>query len=369
MGDTGAVTRRHNETAEALALAVAAGVPTVLWGAPGTGKSSAVRAMAERAGLSCEIVIASIREPSDFAGLPVVSDDGVRFAPPQWARNLAESGEGILFLDEISTAPPAVQAALLRVVLERVVGDLALPDDVAVVAAANPPEQAADGWDLSAPLANRFCHLDWDVDAQDVAIGLVAGFSVPDTPQLDAGWETLVPRAAGAVAGFLGVRPSLVAAPPLDRASAGRAWPSPRTWEMAIRLLAAADAADASDGVRSALVRGAVGDGVGLELLSWLDELDLPDPEAALADPDGVELPDRSDRVYAVLSAVAAAVTADVTPQRWRAAWRVMGRAADDTPDVAAMAARVLARIRPDGEAAPAEAARFAPILRDAGLV
>jgi len=50
-----------------------------------------------------------------------------------------------------------VQAALLRVVLERAVGDLTLPDEVAVVAAANPPEQAADGWDLSQPtrLPNR----------------------------------------------------------------------------------------------------------------------------------------------------------------------------------------------------------------------
>ena len=45
--------------------------------------------------------------------------------------------------------------ALLRVVLERTVGDLTLPHDVAIVAAANPPEQAADGWDLSPPLANR----------------------------------------------------------------------------------------------------------------------------------------------------------------------------------------------------------------------
>src|SRR5262245_62386462 len=92
-------------------------------------------------GWPCEVVIASIREPSDFAGLPVVvADGGVRFAPPRWARRLHGAGRGVLFLDEISTAPPAVQAALLRVVLERVVGDLELPAAVAVVAAANPPE-------------------------------------------------------------------------------------------------------------------------------------------------------------------------------------------------------------------------------------
>jgi len=95
--------------------------------------------MADEMGWPCETVIAAIREPSDFSGLPVVRESQVDMAPPRWAKRLAEAGRGILFLDEISTAPPAVQAALLRVVLERVVGDLELPDDVVVVAAANPP--------------------------------------------------------------------------------------------------------------------------------------------------------------------------------------------------------------------------------------
>ena len=163
MNQNGTMTPPTNVSLEALSLAIAAGVPAVLWGSPGTGKSSAVMALAESAGLRCEVVIASIREPSDFSGLPIIVDGGVRFAPPEWAKNLADQGSGVLFLDEISTAPPAVQAALLRVVLERVVGDLALPSNIAIVAAANPPDQAADGWDLSAPLANRFCHLDWSV--------------------------------------------------------------------------------------------------------------------------------------------------------------------------------------------------------------
>ena len=90
---------------EALSVAVAARVPVLLWGGPGTGKSSAVRDLAAAMGWPCEVVIASIREPSDFAGLPVVSDGLVRFAPPRWAERLSSAGLGILFLDEISTAP------------------------------------------------------------------------------------------------------------------------------------------------------------------------------------------------------------------------------------------------------------------------
>jgi len=365
----GAGTQRQAAAVAALGVAVAARVPVLLWGAPGTGKTATIRAMAENMGWPCETVIASIREPSDFAGLPVVVGDGVRFAPPGWARRLAETGRGLLFLDELSTAPPAVQAALLRVVLERVVGDLALPDAVSVVAAANPPEQAADGWDLSAPLANRLCHLAWDVDPRAIAEGLAGGWAAPVVPALPDGWEAGLGVARSLVAAFLHVRPALACAPPSDATSAGRGWPSPRTWDMTARLWAAAEAAGVSGEAASALVRGSVGEGAGVEFLAWVAEMDLPDPELALADPDSFVLPRRGDRAYAAVAAVAAVVSADPTPERWAAGWRVLAKAATGAPDVAAVAARTLARCRPDGTALPAEVRLFAPVLRDAGLL
>ena len=365
----GAGAQRQAAAVEALGVAVAARVPVLLWGAPGTGKTATIRAMAEQMGWPCETVIASIREPSDFAGLPIIVGDEVRFAPPGWARRLAEAGHGLLFLDELSTAPPAVQAALLRVVLERVVGDLMLPDKVSVVAAANPPEQAADGWDLSAPLANRLCHLAWEVDPRAVADGLAGGWAAPRVPALPDGWEAGLGLARSLAAAFLHVRPALACAPPADASSAGKGWPSPRTWDMTARLLAAGEAAGACGEARSALVRGAVGEGAGVEFLSWLAEMDLPDPEAVLADPDSFVLPKRGDRAYAAVTAVAAVVVADPTPERWVAGWRVLGKAAHDAPDMAAVAARMLARCRPDGTPLPAEVRIFAPVLRDAGLL
>jgi hypothetical protein len=355
--------------AQALGVAVAARVPVLLWGAPGTGKTSAIRAMANAMNLPCETVIASIREPSDFAGLPVVMGDSVRFAPPAWATRLAASGRGVLFLDELSTAPPAVQAALLRVVLERTVGDLTLPEEVAVVAAANPPDQAADGWDLSAPLANRLCHLTWETDPRAVAEGLAGGWDPPKVPELPHGWEAEELLARGLVAAFLHVRPALACAPPLDAAAAGKGWPSPRTWEMAARLMAAAGACGASEQARSELIRGAVGDGAGVEFLAWLLEMDLPDPEAVLADPDSFVLPERGDRAYAALASIAAAVAAQPDEERWMAGWQVLGAAAHAVPDIAAVAARTLARCRPDGAPLPAEITLFAPVLRSAGLM
>ncbi len=371
----------QSSVVEALGTAIVARVPVLLWGAPGTGKTSVIRAMAQAGGWLCETVIASIREPSDFAGLPIVLDGAdatrltrsaggrVSFAPPSWAVALADAGEGVAFFDEVSTAPPAVQAALLRVVLERTVGDLALPEGVSVVAAANPAEQAADGWELSPPLANRFCHLDWPVDARAVAAGFSGAWPSSKPPALADGWERRVGVIRSWIAGFMTVRPTLTLAVPEDAAGAGRAWPSPRTWDMAARLQAAAEYGGVGELAASLLVRGCVGAGAGVEYLTWLAEADLPDPEAVLADPEGFALPERGDRAYAALSSIAAAVAADATNERWERGWRAFGKAANTAPDVAAAAARTLARCRPPGAGIPKEVKAFAPLLRDAGLL
>jgi MoxR-like ATPase len=362
-----------NSVRAALAIAVGARVPVLLWGGAGLGKSSAVREMAAAAGLLCETVIASIREPSDFAGLPVVAEDGkaVSFAPPSWAQRLSSAGRGVLFLDEISTAPPAVQAALLRVVLERTVGDLSLPDDISVVAAANPPEQAADGWDISPPLANRFCHLDWDLQASEWADGILAGFTQPAVPALPGPKMVAEAIAARAnVGAFVAARPQLLHAHPGNESAAGRAWPSPRSWDMAARLLAAAQISGAAEKVVTLLVAGAVGPAAAAEFLAWREDLDLPDPETVLRDPASFRLPDRGDRAYAALAAVTAAVIANNTASRWEAAWQAIAAATRTSQsDIAVAAVRSLIAHRPEGAVPPAEVlTKMTPVLRIAGL-
>ena len=365
----GRVVIESSVVTEALAVAVSAGVPVVLWGSPGTGKTSVIRALGQSLGWPVEVVIGSIREPADFAGLPVVVDGGVRMAPPAWATRLAASGEGLLFLDELTTAPPAVQAAMLRVVLERVVGDLALPTEVRVVAAANPPEEAADGWELAPPLANRLVHLDWPVEAKAVAHGLAVGFPPPTLVSAQAATVSHHMAARAAVAAFLQVRPPLVLQIPKVAALASRGWPSPRSWESVAILLAACEASMASEDARATLVIGAVGEGPALEFLSWLANADLPDPEAVLADPDSFILPERSDRAFAALTAVTAVAVARADSDSWAAAWRVVAKAADAAPDVAALVARTLAQARPAGADLPAEVLSLAPVLRAAGLL
>jgi MoxR-like ATPase len=322
---------------QALALAAAANLPVLLWGQPGIGKSSTLTELSRGLGLPLETVIASVHEPSDFSGLPIVGADpavhGVAMAPPDWAVRLRRAGEGLLFLDELSSAPPAVQAALLRVVLERRVGSLALPEGVRIVAAANPAGSAADGWQLAAPLANRFVHLDWVHDPAVVVRGLRGTWPRVPLPLLDpASLAGAVARARAGVAAFLTARPDYVHRMPPNAAGRSGAWPSPRTWEMALRLLAFGYAADADPEAVALAVRGAVGDGAGFELLAFLEQHDLADPEAVLGDPLGCELPERGDLAHALLGAVVEAVRRRPTRDRWEAGWTLIARLVETVP-------------------------------------
>ncbi|MCB5182213.1 AAA family ATPase [Streptomyces antimicrobicus] len=358
---------------EALALAVTANQPVLLWGEPGIGKSAALQQLAAGLGIPLETVIASVHEPSDFAGLPVVGDDpattGVPMAPPDWAVRLARTGQGLLFFDELSSAPPAVQAALLRVVLERRVGSLQLPESVRIVAAANPPASAADGWHLSPPLANRFVHLDWTHRPRTVARGMAGTWPEPAVPTVDpARVSGAVARARGVVSGFLTARPGLVHHLPADAEHRGRAWPSPRTWEMALRLLATAYATGTGREPLAAALTGAVGEGAGLELLAYMEHLDLPDPDQVLARPDAFALPERGDRQLAFLIAVVAAVQGDLTRRRWEAGWAVLAKAVEaGVPDVAARAAADLAAMRDLDWPVPEGIDAFVELLQLAG--
>jgi hypothetical protein len=358
-----------------MTIAMMAGEPVLLVGAPGVGKSSWFMDVAQSMGWNIEVVIASIREPSDFSGLPIQGEDGiVHFAPPSWAYKLNTDKPGILFLDEISTAPPAVQSALLRVVLDRTVGDLVLPKHVRIVAAANPPDQAANGWELSPPLANRFVHFPWKDNIDSWMEGMISGWPKSKRQELPADWDkpTNIQLARTSIVSFIRTRPTLRNAIPQSDTERGKAWPSNRTWDMAARLLAAARAyglKDTDDEVFE-LIAGCVGDGPALEFKKFQEGDELPDPEVVLANPDKLELPSRGDRVYALLTAVTAIVISNNTPDRWNNGWKVLARAAElKAADVAANCSRLLAKNRPKPTSIPPkEAMKFKEVLKIAGL-
>lgn len=363
-----------DDTRTALAICLAIDVPVILWGPPGQGKSRVIEQLAVDRGLHLETVLASVREPSDFAGLPVV-DHGtgsVVLAPPRWASRLVEYGGGVLFFDEVSTAPPSVQAALLRVALDKVVGDLALPTGTRIVAAANPAGLAADGWDLSTPLANRFCHLSWTLPASDVRQGFCFGWEPVTAPSVDRRALTgRLPEARAIIGSFVGARPELATRlPDVSDPDGVLGFPTPRSWETAALFHAAVGHTGAGIGVWARLVGGVVGPGAAAELLAFVEDLDLPDPESLLADPARLQVPEgRSDKVHAVASAVCGATTSAPTTERWTACGRVLAAIARaGYADIALVSGRPWLAARPEG-AVPDRATMDAmtPILAQLG--
>lgn len=372
----GIVTRPEYEQAlQAVGICVSARIPVLLWGNPGEGKTAVVESAGSQ-GWHVESLIISHYEPSDFAGLPVVTPDGsVNLAPPGWAKRLAAvDGPSIAFFDEFSTASPALQAAALRPLTHYEVGSLKLPDTVSFVAAANPADVAAAGWELAPPTASRFVHLDWSLPLEVYAEGLVTGLwpSLPvyDTPDDLA---AVTSDELVLVSGFLRTRQSQLSVIPKDAASRGRAFPTPRTWDYAARLSAFAKAVGAGKEVQRMLITGCIGEAVTHEFLAWVAALDLPDPETLLADPGAVTFKGmRPDRAYVTLQSLLAAATRDRTPQRWSDAVKICARAGEDVGlDPAVPVVRALLRdgIRPPGAAVPPEIKVFAPALALAGLL
>lgn len=391
---------KFDATQEALGICVATSTPAFLWGEPGAGKTSIVQSIVreyraqndwDENDFPFETIIASVHDPADFGGYPSPDHDAgiVRRLPIDWAKNVAGK-QGLVFFDEFSTAAPAVQAATLRVIEERVVGPLDLGSKVSFVLAGNPMSSAAGGWEFSAATSRRFVHLDWEPDADYIINGFLTGFPSVEIPNLtdisvtddaDEGYSklrrrvTVDPESRGLVAGFLAANKTAVLQVPTDPALAGRAWANPAAWERVMMLLTAVKQSGASDLARDLLIFGSVGDGIGPEFVQYATFDDLPNTEELLKDPNSFSFKDvTGDKVFVILGSLVSAVVADNTVERWLAAWEVTGNAAEDhSIGTAAMAAQMLGGIKPNnnGKEPPMPPAikKFIPMLRDAGLI
>lgn len=343
------------------------GLPVCIVGPPGTGKTSEVRQVVHAAGLHFECVICSLREPADFLGLPIpqrvklvaanqwLSPDGdaeamlVKYAPANFAVRATLARRTVVFLDEVNTAPPAVQAALLRLVNEGVCGELELPSSVRFLMAMNRVDQAVGGWDIAPPLANRVLWLDWPepdpLRFVEYLMGNGADAAERANPKemenaVVAAWPNAWAKAAGTMAGFITAKPdALMRMPAVGSAQASAAWPSPRTNDLATMAMAGADIWGLTDSEELTLVSAAIGHAAAGELHTWRKNNDLPNPEALL---DGqvtfTHSAARLDRTAAVLaSCTALIVRKDCANRAARAEklWEIHGTLADTASDVA----------------------------------
>jgi len=256
--------------------------PVMLWGPPGVGKSEMIAQVAEKHQSPIVDIRLSQMEPSDLRGIPFRVEDQVEWAVPSMLPDVKRHGEqGILFLDEITSAPPSVSAAAYQLILDRKLGAYEVPDGWAIFAAGNRQGDRGVTYSMPAPLANRFSHFEVDVNLDDwVAWAYQHGID-----------ERLI--------AFLRFRPELLF--DFDPSHNPVAFPSPRSWEFAHRALN--KFAD-NPKMLTGTLQACVGPAAGIELSAFVENMDkLPDIEAIVNGKDA-EVPKEIDLQYAVASAL-----------------------------------------------------------------
>ena len=224
--------------------------PLFLWGPPGIGKSDVVSQIAkEMGGLMIDLRLAQM-EPTDLRGIPFYNKDIGRM---DWAAPIDLPDEElasqypviVLFLDEMNSAAPAIQASAYQLILNRRIGKYKLPDNVVMIAAGNRESDKGVTFRMPAPLANRFIHLEMRVD--------------------HAAWENWAVQNSihKDVIGYIGFAKQDLY--DYDPRSSSRSFATPRSWSFVSELL---QDEDTSDSDLSDLITGAVGEGVAVKFMA-----------------------------------------------------------------------------------------------------
>lgn len=249
-----------------------AGLSVLVRGHPGVGKSTLAQALAHELRLPLIDIRLAQRDPSDLAGVwfPDKEQQMLVAYPPAWAKMAAEQ-PCLVFLDEINAAVTRLhQAAAYQIVLEKRVGDVHFHPDTVVLAAGNLEEDNAIVTSLSSALCNRFAHFIMRIDEQAwVEWGTGAG--------IESSMLAYVRHHGGSVL--------------YDQSQADLAFPSPRSWEMASRVLLAGDARDAKR-----LVTACVGSAAAEAFFAWRTVFAKVDVERIVLKG---ELPDFTQAKYA----------------------------------------------------------------------
>jgi hypothetical protein len=240
--------------------------PIFLWGPPGIGKSDIIHQLGEEMDAHVIDIRLSLWEPTDIKGIPYFdSNSGTmvwgspsELPTQQFAKNFPHV---ILFLDEMNSAAPSVQAAAYQLILNRRVGQYKLPDNVLIVAAGNREADKGVTYRMPAPLANRFLHLEMRVDFDDWSM-----------------WATNN-RVHKDVVGYVTFAKKDLY--DFDPKSSSRSFATPRSWSFVSELL---EDDDTDNETLTDLVAGAVGEGLAIKFMAHRKvSSKLPKPEDILA--------------------------------------------------------------------------------------
>ena len=283
-------------------------VPMIV-GSPGVGKSGIVHEIAKEFNLAVIDLRLSQCDPTDLSGFPNIIDTKDKNGKVIDRRSAylpmahfplegdalplddkgSERGGWLLFLDEMNSAAPAVQAAAYKLVLDRMVGDKRLHDNVAIVAAGNRETDGAIVESMSTALQSRMVHLDLSVDNNDWVKWAL-------THDVD-------PR----ILGYLNFKPNDLYTFKPDHSD--KTYACPRTWEFANRLIQQ-PTFDPNDNLSISLLSGTLGLGVALPFITFC-KIKTHSIQDILKDPENISIPREISVIFTLIGSIAQHMTKD----------------------------------------------------------
>ena len=255
--------------------------PVFIHGSPGIGKSYIVADIAEKNNLELVDVRLSQMDPVDLRGVPSIKGDQTVWMPPVFFPKDPDS-KGILFLDELNSAPPSVQAAIYQLVLNRKMGEYELPKEWRILCAGNRVSDRGVVFRLPTPLANRMVHLHVQARFEDFKLFAIKA------------------KLHAFVIGFLSFRPDLLSTDPVVEDDANPAFATPRSYHMLSNILK-----KSSDIFKiTPIIYGTIGYSAGIEFTSYVKVYEeLPDI-AAIYSGHYPEIKNQPALLYALVSAL-----------------------------------------------------------------
>lgn len=268
---------RPSELAEVLETMISLRQPLMIWGGPGLAKSALAAQVTAMLGMTYIDVRALLRNPVDIAGFPWrdAGENRMHWAPPEYLPPSDSKDGYVINLEELPAAPPLVQAALYQLVLDRKVGEYELPEKASIIACGNRVSDRGVAHQMATPLASRFVHVTIKPDVDDwCAWAASAGV-------------------ASAIIFFMQMRGEELLYKFPDPASEEKAFPCPRTWEFASRVIGDDPGKPVmSPHIERNVLIGTVGTAAALELLAFLQVMrDLPHPAEIVRNPSTAPIP------------------------------------------------------------------------------
>ena len=254
-------------------------ISTMVWGAPGIGKSELIKQVADALGITCKDERIATLDPVDLRGVPSVENGYTLFNIPTLLPKVDRDGEfGIFFLDELSSAQPAMQNAAYQLTLDRRIGDYVLPDGWSIVAAGNDTQHKSNVHRQSKALSNRFGHYELEVNNDEFL-----------EHALQTGWDE-------DILAFIKYKPDLLHDMEID----GHAFPTPRSWSFVNRHKPFMTPHNEFNKIKAF-----VGEGPAIEFNNFMKIIrELPTIDEILASPKTAKLPEKLDSVHATTSLI-----------------------------------------------------------------